>query len=100
MSKLKEIVDGHYNNIKSIIGANIEENKTKIFNSRAEICSTCPLKNGNTCNPRKHINPETLEVSDQSKAGFVPGCGCMLSAKQKSPTSVCPAGFWGGEFNQ
>lgn len=99
MSKLREIVEGHFNEFKSNIGINLSEEQQKVFASRAKVCSTCPLKNGNTCNPRKYINPETLEVSDHSKVGFVPGCGCRLSAKQQSPTSECPAGFWGGEFN-
>jgi len=98
MSVIKQIISGHVNEFKSAIGAgNAEEEK--VFSSRARICLNCPLKNGNTCNKSKYINPETLEVSTIRKAGFVQGCGCRLSAKQKSKGSKCPAGFWGGEFN-
>lgn len=100
MSILKEIVDGHVNEFFSNIGVKQNEEKEKIFKSRARICLNCPLKTGNTCNRSKYINPETLEVSTTSKEGFVQGCGCRLSAKQKSPGSSCPAGFWGGEFKQ
>lgn len=98
MSKLKEILDGHVNELKSKIG--IENQKQQeIFDIRTSICNSCPLKSGNTCNTKKFINPETFEVSLVKKEGFVKGCGCRLSAKQKSPSSKCPAGFWGGEFN-
>lgn len=120
MSLLKQIVDGHVNEFKSLVGIDIDKNKEKIFQSRAKICLNCPLKSGNTCNPALTIddnhNVETFNsvtmklVQDPShpnrkyyltKEGkkVYKGCGCRLSAKQKSPTSVCPAGFWGGEFN-
>lgn len=101
MSKLKEIIDGHVNEFLGIVGMDDEE-KTKVFTSRASICITCPLKAGNTCNPALSINPKTLETAPTVKRrpGFIKGCGCRLSAKQKSPTSNCPAGFWGGEFNK
>lgn len=98
MSVIKQIIEGHVNEFKSAIGAENKED-SKVFASRARICLNCPLKNGNTCDRKKYINPETLEVSTSSKAGFVQGCGCRLSAKQKSKTTKCPAGFWGGEFN-
>lgn len=98
MSRIKQIIEGHVNEFKSAIGTENKEDE-KIFSSRAIICLNCPLKSGNTCNRSKYINPETLEVSTYSKSGFVRGCGCRLSAKQKSKTTKCPAGFWGGEFN-
>lgn len=100
MIKLKQIVEGHINEFKSVINATSEE-KNKIFRSREKICIECPLKTGNTCNPRLSINPKTLEVapSSEKKLNFVKGCGCRLSAKQKSLSSKCPAGFWGTEIN-
>ena len=98
MISIKEIIEGHVNELRSIVGIE-DEDKDKIFKIREKICLNCPLKNGNTCNKSKFINPETKEVVTAPKAGFVRGCGCRLSAKQKSPGSKCPAGFWGGEFN-
>lgn len=119
MSLLKQIVEGHVNEFKTLVGLNVEESKEKIFESRAKICESCPLKNGNTCNTALVIDDdhnttifnsrEMTKASDPShinkfyyltKEGkrVYRGCGCRLSAKQKSPDSVCPAGFWGGEF--
>lgn len=96
---LKGIIEGHINEFKAVLGIEDEE-KEKIFNSRKNICLNCPLKNGNTCNPSLFIHPKTLEVSKTSKQGYAKGCGCRLSAKQRSPNDKCPAGFWGGEFNK
>lgn len=99
MSKLKEIIDGHVNELKSLVGVEDVED-SKVFDKRAIICSSCPLKTGNTCNPKKYLNPQTMEVSERPRRGFYKGCGCRLSAKQKSKNSKCPAGLWGGEFNK
>lgn len=98
MSVLKQIVDGHLNEFKSMIGATTE-NQEKIFKSRENICLNCPLKKGNTCNTRMSINPTTFETAPtlEGRPGFVKGCGCRLSAKQKAISSSCPAGFWGKE---
>jgi len=99
MSKIKEILEGHINELKALAGLE-KKQALDIFKQREVICLSCPLKNGNNCNSKKYINPETKEISDQSEEGFVKGCGCRLSAKQKSPSSSCPAKFWGGEFNK
>lgn len=104
MSKLKEISEGHLNEFLSKVGVSQSDEKEKVFAARKKICLNCPLKSGNNCNPRKSINPSTLEVKDiplgkAPEKGFIKGCGCRLSAKQRSPGSKCPAGFWGGEFN-
>lgn len=96
--KRNEIVSGHFNELRSKMGL-ANRNEEIIFSLREEICNGCPLKNGNNCNALKWINPNTLEVVDSSKDGFVRGCGCRLSAKQRSKLSHCPAGFWGGEFD-
>ncbi len=90
---LKEIINGHINELKSLVGLTSKDEET-IYSIREKICNHCPLKTGNTCDPRKWIHPDTLEVSDRFEKGFVSGCGCRLSAKQKSKTSSCPAGFW------
>ena len=93
MSKLKEIIEGHINELRAITGVEDQE-KEKVFAIRANICLTCPLKLGNTCNSQKYINPESLDVVSKPKEGYIRGCGCRLSAKQRSPGSECPAGFW------
>ena len=102
MGILKQIVQGHINEFKSKVGIEDKEQE-KIFQSRAKICSACPLKNGNSCDTSKGIHPVTLDVTtDKNKKvqGYKFGCGCRLSAKNRSPLSACPAGFWGGEFDK
>ena len=94
MSKIKEIVDGHINELKSKVGL-VDTNKEEIFKVRAKICNSCPLKTSNTCSTRKWINPNTMDVSNVSKSGYVKGCGCRLSAKQKSPSSKMSCWFLG-----
>ncbi|MEW7277031.1 hypothetical protein ABW636_00370 [Aquimarina sp. 2201CG1-2-11] len=91
------ILGGHINELRTVAGL-ATKNEMAIFALREKICHSCALKKGNTCNPRKWINSTTLEVSDTAKEGFVRGCGCRLSAKQKSKGSICPASFWGNEF--
>jgi hypothetical protein len=98
MINIKGILEGHINELRSKIGVEDQE-KVGIFQLRATICNSCPLKKGNTCNPKLFINPETKEVFTTPKKGFVKGCGCRLSAKQRSTKDKCPAHFWGGEFD-
>jgi hypothetical protein len=97
LGKRNEIASGHINELRSKIGL-ANENDEYIFAKREKICDACPLKNGNSCDTQKWIDPITLEISKMPKNGFIRGCGCRLSAKQKSKYSNCPAGFWGGEF--
>lgn len=97
MSKLKEIIEGHVNEFKKLAGLENEQIE-KVSASRQLICNNCEMKLGNTCNTGKYINPITLETAQEKKVGFIQGCGCRLSAKQRSPDSSCPAGFWGKEF--
>lgn len=96
--KRNEIVDGHFNELRSKIGLGNEDEEF-IFSRREKICNACPLKNGNNCDTQRWINPKTFEVANSPKEDFIRGCGCRLSAKQKSKYSRCPADFWGGEFN-
>lgn len=98
IDKRNEIVNGHLNELRSKMGM-ANENEEYIFSLREKICNGCPLKNGNNCDTQRWINPQTLEVVTSPKDGFIRGCGCRLSAKQKSRLSRCPANFWGGEFN-
>lgn len=97
LDKRNEIVNGHVNELRAKIGWT-DQNDALIFSERERICNACPLKNGNNCDTQQWINPQTLEVSKGAAEGFVRGCGCRLSAKQKSKYSRCPADFWGGEF--
>jgi hypothetical protein len=117
MSRLEEIIDGHVNEFKGLVGIGDKEEE-KVFKKREMICVNCPLKTGNSCNSSlvitdklksmpfdntmklvyddKHIYGKYYVTKEGVKVSK--GCGCRLSAKQKSPTSICPAGFWGGEF--
>lgn len=97
LGKRNEIANGHINELRSKIGL-VQKDEEYIFSKREKICNACPLKNGNSCNTQLWIDPLTLEVSNMPKQGFIRGCGCRLSAKQKSKQSSCPAAFWGGEF--
>lgn len=97
--KRNEIISGHFNELRSKLGM-ANQDEEIVFSVREEICNACPLKNGNNCNTQKWIHPQTLEVSNGPKDGFIRGCGCRLSAKQRSKYSLCPAGFWGGEFDK
>lgn len=101
MGVLKQIIEGHINEFKSAVGLTTEEQE-RVYASRARICSNCPLKSGNTCNPTLAIHPVTMEVVPMAKKkpGFIQGCGCRLTAKQKAPGSACPAGFWGKEYKK
>jgi len=92
-----EIINGHINELKNVAGLTSKTEKN-IFTLRENICNECPIKVNNSCDSSRWIHPKTLEVFNHSKEGFIRGCGCRLSAKQKSKASVCPAGFWGNEF--
>ena len=92
------ILQGHINELKSKLNI-LSKNEEAIFMYRAEICNKCPIKNGNTCDTKRWIHPIKLSASTIKKSGYVNGCGCRLSAKQRSKKSICPAKFWGGEFN-
>ena len=97
--KRNEIINGHINELYALAGMT-DKNAAAIFEMRQKICNDCPLKRNNSCNSNLWIHPETMETTRSSKKGFVRGCGCRLSAKQKSKYSKCPAGFWGDEFKQ
>jgi len=96
-NKRNEIINGHINELKTIAGL-ATKTENNIFILRENICNECPIKVNNSCDSSKWIHPKTLEVSNHSKEEFIRGCGCRLSAKQKSKASICPARFWGDEF--
>lgn len=90
MSKLTNIVAGH---VSEFLGQNEEISK-----ARLTICRKCGLYNygivGVTCNSSLYINPETDEVSEVYKDGYVKGCGCRLNAKTRVMYEACPANKW------
>ncbi|NQY28532.1 MAG: hypothetical protein HRT69_03565 [Flavobacteriaceae bacterium] len=92
-----EIINGHINELKTMAGLASKTEKN-IFTLRENICNECPIKVNNSCDAGRWIHPKTLDVVTTSIDGYIRGCGCRLSAKQKSKDSLCPAGFWGGEF--
>lgn len=64
--------------------------------SRKEICEACPIFNplNGLCNPKLWLNPETNEVSNTKKEGFVRGCGCLVYIKMKNLANHCVAQKW------
>ena len=85
-SQIEQILTGWGNLVKSHFVDLAPELKTE-SEKRLNICNTCDMRNGGTCNPQKtgiHV------VTGQE----VRGCGCRLAAKALSPGSVCPLGKW------
>lgn len=93
LNNKQEIFKGHVNELRHWLKLT-DKKEEDIFLFRKKICDQCPMRISNTCSTNKWIHPETMEVSSTQKNGFVNGCGCRLSAKQKSLASKCPAGFW------
>lgn len=65
-------------------------------NQRLAICRQCPLflHDQKVCNPYLWMNPTTREISKKEKAGFIKGCGCLISRKAMQPGSHCHLGLW------
>ena len=95
-NNIPQVIEGHVNEVKEILHLT-SERKKEIHAYRENICNTCPIRSNNSCDFKKWINPITKEVAFGERKGFVRGCGCRLSAKQKAFNARCPAGFWGGE---
>lgn len=91
-----QILSGHINELKSVLNLGSDEQEV-IFHFRKEICDSCLLKTNNYCDSKKWIHPVTLELKNRKTEGYIRGCGCRLSAKQRAYNAKCPAGFWGGE---
>lgn len=72
------------------------EPANKTAGERLKICNSCPLflPNEMVCNPGLWFNPSTWETSKRAKAGFIKGCGCLISRKVKQKSSHCHAGLW------
>ena len=60
------------------------------------ICRKCPICDNEReiCNAHLYLNPDTNDVSTESKEGYIKGCGCHLKWKIANIKSKCPAGKW------
>lgn len=82
---VSQIIEGTVNNL-------LDKN-TELYQERINICKKCPLLNSlGICNPLKYLNPQTGEVSNTKKEGFVKGCGCVMSSKTRVPNAKCVVG--------
>lgn len=63
---------------------------------RTIICRKCPICDNEReiCNAHLYLNPDTNDVSTESKEGYIKGCGCHLKWKIANIKSKCPAGKW------
>lgn len=63
---------------------------------RTIICRKCPICDNEReiCNAHLYLNPDTKDVSTESKEGYIKGCGCHLKWKIANIKSKCPAGKW------
>lgn len=63
---------------------------------RTIICRKCPICDNEReiCNAHLYLNPNTNDVSTESKEGYIKGCGCHLKWKIANIKSKCPAGKW------
>lgn len=71
----------------------------ELSESRMKICKECPLYTvkkgiGAVCDSKKYYNPETRELSDLPKPGFIGGCSCKLEAKTRTLRASCPIKNW------
>ena len=63
---------------------------------RTIICRKCPICDNEReiCNAHLYLNPDTNDVSTESKEAYIKGCGCHLKWKIANIKSKCPAGKW------
>ena len=84
-----DIINGH---TKELFNLNQE-----LSQNRLKICYSCPLYSkslGGICNNKLWLNPNTGDVSDKPKEGYVRGCACRVNAKTRIPEAKCVAGKW------
>lgn len=86
ISKLNEILEGWANVVKDHFNAVDPQTKEK-SRKRLFICNGCSMRQGNMCSP--HIFGYHIETNERKN-----GCGCNISAKSLSPSSICPLGKW------
>ena len=85
-SQIEQILTGWGNLVKSHF-VDLEPELTHESETRLNICHSCDMRDGGTCNPHK----EGIHVVTGAPTR---GCGCRLAAKALSPGSVCPLGKW------
>lgn len=61
---------------------------------KMNICRRCPIFSNDLCNSHLYLNPETNDVSDTPKDGYIKGCGCYVPSKVSLPNKHCPAKKW------
>lgn len=91
MGKLKDIIDGWTNLITD------NQEVKEIAQSRAIICSECPLNINNTCSKNikgKAVKSGTYNGMTVEEGKEYTGCGCYLPAKTKAPNTSCPLLKW------
>jgi hypothetical protein len=91
MSKIFEIMNGAKKN-----AFNEDED---LYKQRLSICEKCPIfvKDkllGMICSNKLWINPETNEVSEVFKNGYMKGCGCMIRLKGRLINEHCIIKKW------
>ena len=75
----------------------MEEEKRKIYLSRANICLNCDLKTENRCSIEKKgicVVDFKYKQEYRKKGRKYNGCGCSLNVKQSEPSQKCPLGKW------
>ena len=91
LNQVGQIIDGWAKDI-----ANKEQ---KLYDIRMPICKKCPLYTDDVvfhgkCDAKKYYNPNTNELSNLPKEGFINGCGCKLSAKTRLKEAKCVLNKW------
>lgn len=91
IEKLKMISDGWYNDRFPT------PEVLKFAEPRAAICANCVLNMNNVCTTKvqaEAVKDFNYHGEIREKGKLYNGCGCPLSKKTKSPTSICPRGLW------
>ncbi len=94
VNKLKEILNGWTNLALDELDL-LDEDIKQEGERRAEICNSCPMRTGNTCDPNKvlpAIKDFVYNSEPRFKGKIYRGCGCPLKPKVLSTKSQCPIG--------
>lgn len=74
-------------------------NNQELYMERMAICKKCGLyketPGGPICNPKLYISKEDKEsISFTPRIGYVRGCGCMLTKRNRLSGAKCVCGLW------
>jgi hypothetical protein len=86
INKIGEILEGWGNVVKDQFNA-VDPTTKEISRKRLEMCDPCSMRQGNMCSPS--IFGYHIKTNERKN-----GCGCNISAKSLSPSSMCPLGKW------